>query len=546
MTTVREAVWDLVRRHNVTSVFGNPGSTELSMLDRFPPDLRYVLGLQEAVVVGMADGHAQATGTIAMVNVHTSAGLGNAMGAIVNAAANRTPMVVTAGQQVRAMMTLEALLTNVDATVLPRPAVKWAYEPPRAQDVPHALARAFHLAASPPCGPVFVSLPMDDLEMDLGDATGSGSAAEAAAAVIDRRVAARATVPADELAALARRIDAAASPVLVLGGEVDRSGAFAAAIELADKAGLPVWAAPLESGTCFPQTHPRFQGFLQPAIGLLAQQLSGHDLIVVAGAPVFRYYPYIPGPYLPPGAALAHITSDPDEASRAPVGDALVGDVGHALTTLADLVKEAERTVPQRPGPHVLAETGSGAGTGAGQGMAPERVFATMARVLPEHTLWVNESPSNTLIFQDQVRLTAPGSFLFCQGGGLGFGLPAAVGAQLGRPDRRVVAVMGDGSMQYAIPALWTAAAYDVPVTVVVLTNHEYAILKLFGRLENVSGIPGLDIDGIDIRAIATGYGVPAHLVSSPAELADLLGAETTGPRLLEIPISATTKDLIS
>ncbi|WP_240003128.1 thiamine pyrophosphate-binding protein [Streptomyces cinnamoneus] len=150
MTTVRAATRELLRSRGATTVFGNPGSTELPFLQDFPEDFRYVLGLQEAVVVGMADGYAQATGTTALVNLHTAPGVGNAMGAIVTAAANHTPMVVTAGQQVRAMMTMEALLTNVDATVLPRPAVKWAYEPPRPQDVPAALARAFHIAESAP------------------------------------------------------------------------------------------------------------------------------------------------------------------------------------------------------------------------------------------------------------------------------------------------------------------------------------------------------------------------------------------------------------
>src|SRR6266480_7697703 len=170
MATVREAVFELLRDRRMTTIFGNPGSTELPMLAEFPEDFRYVLGLQEAVAVGMADGFSQASGRPALVNLHTAPGVGNGMGAIFNAQANKTPLVVTAGQQARSLMTLQANLTNRDAVRMPHPLVKWSYEPPRAEDVPHAIARAVHLASLPPRGPVFVSIPMDDwgAEVDEG------------------------------------------------------------------------------------------------------------------------------------------------------------------------------------------------------------------------------------------------------------------------------------------------------------------------------------------------------------------------------------------
>jgi benzoylformate decarboxylase len=166
MTTVRDASYELLRAHGLTTVFGNPGSTELPFLSGFPADFRYVLGLQEAIVVGMADGYAQASGRPALVNLHTAPGVGNAMGALFNARENKSPLVVTAGQQVRAMMTIEALLTNRDATTMPRPVTKWNYEPPRPQDVPHALSRGLLLAGSAPAGPVYLSLPLDDWDHD--------------------------------------------------------------------------------------------------------------------------------------------------------------------------------------------------------------------------------------------------------------------------------------------------------------------------------------------------------------------------------------------
>src|ERR671936_2569497 len=173
MPTVREAAFELFRRKGMTTMFGNPGSTELPMLAEFPDDFIYVLGLQEAVVVGMADGFAQASGKPTVVNLHTAPGVGNAMGAIFNAQANKAPLVLTAGNQVRAVMTMQANLTNRDAIRMPHPLVKWSYEPPRAEDVPHAIARAIHAASLPPRGPAFVSIPMDDWVAEVdADAVG--------------------------------------------------------------------------------------------------------------------------------------------------------------------------------------------------------------------------------------------------------------------------------------------------------------------------------------------------------------------------------------
>ena len=187
MPTVRDAAFELFREHAMTTIFGNPGSTELPMLADFPEDFRYVLGLQEAVAVGMADGYAQASGRPAHVNLHTAPGVGNAMGAIFNAQANKSPLLVTAGQQVRAQVTMQANLTNRDATRMPHPLVKWSFEPPRAQDVPLALAHGIHLAGLPPRGPVFVSLPMDDWGAEA-EAAGGGPRA-AARSVSGRAVA---------------------------------------------------------------------------------------------------------------------------------------------------------------------------------------------------------------------------------------------------------------------------------------------------------------------------------------------------------------------
>src|SRR5213082_4318977 len=221
MATVREAVFDMLRERGMTTVFGNPGSTELPMLTGYPEDFRYVLGLQEIVAVGMADGFAQASGRPAHVNLHTAPGVGNGMGAIFNAQANKAPLLVTAGQQSRSLMTLQANLTNRDAARMPHPLVKWSYEPPRAQDVPHALARATHLAALPPRGPVFVSIPMDDWRAEVDD--------EAVAHQTTRTVTGRTVADPAVVRELAGRLNGASSPVLVVGPDVDASGGWDAA-----------------------------------------------------------------------------------------------------------------------------------------------------------------------------------------------------------------------------------------------------------------------------------------------------------------------------
>jgi len=234
MPTVKDAAFDLFRAHGMTTMFGNPGSTELPMLADFPADFRYVLGLQEAVVVGMADGFALASGKTTVVNLHTAPGVGNAMGAIFNAQANHSPLLITAGQQARAQITLQANLTNRDATRMPHPLVKWSYEPPRAEDVPLALAHGAHLASLPPRGPVFVSLPMDDwyAEVDEGDA----------AAAIARQVSGRAVADPEAVRGLAERLEKASNPVLIAGPDIDGSGAWDLGVALAERQHLPVWA----------------------------------------------------------------------------------------------------------------------------------------------------------------------------------------------------------------------------------------------------------------------------------------------------------------
>jgi len=526
LASVREASFELFRARGMTTVFGNPGSTELPMLKEFPEDFTYVLGLQEAVVVGMADGYAQASGGPALVNLHTAPGVGNAMGAIFNAQANHSPLVITAGNQARSLITLQANLTNRDATRMPHPLVKWSYEPARAADVPLALARATHLAALAPRGPTFVSIPFDDWDAEVDDGD--------AAAAVARRTSGRAAPDPEAVAELARRLESATNPVMVAGPDIDASGAWEIAVALAERQRLPVFATPAPGGgrLGFPEGHPNFRGVLPPAIGPLSETLVGHDLILVVGSSVFPYYPNIAGPLLPEGATLVEITSDPDEAARAPMGEAIVADVRLALERLVELVGESSRDpgepLPDAvPGPEQDPITGTAA-------------MHALGAAFPADGIVVLESPSSTLALRNQLRISKPGSYYFGAGGGLGFGLAAAVGVQLAQPDRPVVCVVGEGSVQYAVTAFWSAVAYGAPVTFLVLRNSEYAILKWFAEIEGVTGAPGLDLPALDTAAVASGYGVSARRVEDAAELREALGEAIASerPELVEVGVA--------
>ncbi|MGI5215763.1 benzoylformate decarboxylase [Plantactinospora sp. CA-290183] len=533
MTTVHEATYDLLRSLGMTTMFGNPGSTEEPFLKNFPADFRYVLALQEASAVAMADGYAQVTGKPVHVNLHTAPGTGNGMGSLVTAWHNRTPLIVTAGQQTRTMNLYEPMLTNVRATRLPEPYVKWSHEPMRAQDVPDAFMRAYATAVQPPAGPVYLSLPLDDWDQP----------AEGTAVV--RRVSTRVAPDPEGLDRFAEILAGSRNPALVIGSAVDRSDAWPAAIALAERLRAPVWQPPFSDRVGFPQDHPQFQGLLPPAIGPLAKKLTGYDTVLVIGASVFRYYPYIPGEqgFLPAGTRLLHVTEDPDEAARAPVGDSLLGDVGLACAALTDRLPSTDRPAPPTQAAVPRSEPGIP--------LSPEALFGILARLWPQDGILVPETPSNLRILHRQLTIRRPASYFKMASGGLGFALPAAVGIALAQRDtgqrRPVVAVIGDGSFQYSPQALWTAAQQRVPVVFVVPVNEEYAVLKSFAELEETPGVPGLDLPGLDIPGIARGYGCAAHRIASADEFGDAfraaLGAE--GPTVLAVPITRDVPTLL-
>lgn len=532
MATVRETTYDLLRAWGLTTVFGNPGSNELPFLDGFPDDFRYVLGLHEGAVLAMADGFAQATGRPALVNVHSAAGLGNAMGNLANARASNTPLVVTAGQQARPMIGLGSVLAEPELTRVPEPQVKRSFEPARAQDVPRTLSQAFHLAALPPSGPVFVSLPLDDWDQPVGT--------EEVALLAGRRVRAAGAATPGQIREIAERLRRADAPVLVVGPEADDELGFPLVVALAERLQAPVWTAPTPPRCPFPTRHPLWQGVLPPSIAGVSEHLAGHDLVLALGAPVFRYHAYRPGAWLPPGAELVAVGSDPDAAARPAFGDAVVGD---CAAVAEQLLAEVDEAATPWPG---AARRTQAPPTPDRAPFAADALFAELARSLPEDVRLVNESTANTTQFWEQVDLRGPRSLFFPAAGGLGFGLPAAVGVALADPTRPVVAVLGDGALQYGVTGLWTAVQHRLPVTFLVLCNGGYGALRGFVDQLGVAGAPGLELPGIDAVRIAEGYGMSARRVDTGHELAAALKATAAdaGPRLVEVPIVAETRPL--
>lgn len=520
--TVRDAVYDLMRRFGMTSVFGNPGSTELPMFRDFPSDFRYVLGLQEAVVVGMADGYAQATRNASLVNLHSAVGVGNAMGNIFTAYKNRTPIVITAGQQTRSILPFDPFLSSSHATELPKPYVKWSIEPARAQDVPLAFARARYIAMMPPRGPVLVSVPADDWDQP--------------SELVPRRVVSTGLRPEPRLIELiGSALDRSERPTIVVGAAVDRDGAWDEVVRLAETQNARVWAAPMSGRCSFPEDHPLFAGFLPAMREKIVELLHGHDLILVIGAPAFTYHVEGHGPHVPEGGTLCQLIDDPMTAAWTPVGLAAVGSIRLSILDLLDrpVGKPRIRAAAREPRPR----------TEPSQPMAVAYVLQTLHEVRDPKSIIVEEAPSARPVIQNYLPINRSEGFFTMDSGGLGYAMPAAVGVALAKSGERIIAVIGDGSSMYSIQALWSAAQWKLPVTFIILNNGRYAALQDFAPVFGFAPtdrVQGTELHGIDFVALAEGQGCKAWRVADPSELQGTLSRALSSPlpTLVEVEVA--------
>ena len=523
--TVRDAVIDFMRRVGMTSVFGNPGSTELPMFRDFPADFRYVLGLQEAVVVGMADGYAQATRNAALVNLHSAAGVGNAMGNIFTAFKNRTPLVITAGQQARSILPFDPFLFSAQATELPKPYVKWSVEPARAADVPLAIARAYYLAMMPPRGPVLVSIPADDWD-------------QPAELLQTRSVSTELRAEPKLLEQIGATLNASRRPAFVVGAAVDRDNAWDAVVQLAERHQARVFAAPMSGRCSFPEDHPLFAGFLPAMREKIVALLDGHDCIFAIGAPAFTYHVEGNGPHLPPGAHLCQLTDDPSTAAWTPAGTAVVGSIRlSVLDLLTQALPPARALPPTRPTPPRAQ---------AGAPLSVAYVMQTLHELRKPSDIIVEEAPSARSIMQTHLPITQSEGFFTMDSGGLGYGMPAALGVALAKPQARIIGIFGDGSSMYSIQSLWSAAQLQLPITFLILNNGRYAALQDFAPVFGFAAddpVQGTDLPALDFVGLAQAQGCSAMRVSDAAALRDALQLALTRkdaqrPMLIEIEVA--------
>ncbi|ATL32503.1 thiamine pyrophosphate-binding protein [Streptomyces formicae] len=521
--TGAELVLRVLRDEGVRHVFGNPGTTELPLIQRLASqrDIQYVLALQEASAVAMADGHARVTGRPAFVNLHAAAGLGNGMGALTNAAAARVPLVVTAGQQDLRHLIHEPVLAG-DLTGLARATVKWSHEVSTRTELGTALHQAFRIAQAPPAGPVFLSLPMNLLD-EVGPPPPRRTTIRYAAAA-----------PVGDLAKLLNetpRDDIA----LVFGDELARL-APAEGLALAERLGTPVWGTGWPATNPFPTRHPLWRGYLPTHVPGIREALAPYRLVVIAGAQPFSlYYPYAPGPLLSDRTQVAQITEDPSAPGRdTPVDMALHGQLRPTLRELLDsLPSEGEAGYasqdPSRHGPELPA-------------LDLPSLARVLAATLPDGAIVCDEAPQAARHIRAALDLRRANQYQWVAGG-LGWAMPAAVGVSLARDRAAVLCTVGDGAAMYCPQALWTAARLELPIGFVVANNREYRVLKDNWRQRDPRPPRhlGMDLDrpAVDFVALSHSMGVPAGRAGSTGELTETLtdGYRTGRPFLVQVDL---------
>jgi benzoylformate decarboxylase len=526
---VRDAAFDLFRRRGLTTLFANPGSTEISFLAGMPDDMDFVLALHEGSVMALATGWSIGRGVPGLAVLHTTAGLGNAVGGIATARVNRTPVVVVVGQQDRRHLGFEPFLAGRLAGLAGEYPVR-VEQPARAQDVPDALERAFHAAESAR-GPALVIVPMDDWDEAADDrepAAVSGPVLRTAAATPEA------------VGVLAEFLTAAGSPALVVGAGADDRETWSALVDLAERLGSPVFQESFGARAGFPQDHPLFAGLLPADRAGLRQTLAPHDGVLVVGAPAFRQLSYAPGRLTEPGTSVVVLTDDPEEAHHSAAVTAVIAPLAATCRALAD-------ALPRRDGPRTSAPrpTAEPVRPGTGEPLHARHVLAALAERLPRDAVVVEEAPADRPAINELLPAREPLGYLAAAMGGLGFALPGAVGLRMAQPQRPVVAVVGDGAAVYNISALWTAAHYRVGALFVVLSNGGYAVMDILAERQGTSG-PWPGFPEVEIAAVARGFGCPAWRISTLAELLASLDEvvptldRRDEPLVLDVEVTAT------
>lgn len=542
----RSAFLALLKDEGVTHLFGNPGTTELPIMYALEdhPELTYVMAMQESVVVSIADGFSRASGQLVAANVHVAPGLGNAMGALYNAKFTGTPMILTAGQQEQGHGLMEPLLYD-PLVRMAEPLVKWAVEVTRLEDLPRIVRRAAKIARTAPTGPVFISLPGDILnaeaDLDLGATT-----------VVDSR-----TRPSDDaLRALAERMLQAQKPVMIVGDELVKSDALEQAAAFAQTLGCPVYQQTVPYGAHFLSEHPCFMGALTRHQPQVRDILAAHDLLIVFGADPLRMSVYSEVEPLPSHMPMVQVgLVDADLGKNFAAEIALKADVREtfeALTPMlsdlggADLVARSAQRMAALAQDNWTTRRAALVKTLSARAeqtpIDPDWLLLKTIEALPENAIFVEECLTAARHIPALLPYRDRFGFSGLASGGIGWGLPGAVGSSLANPHRPVVCFVGDGSAMYSIQALWTAAHHHLNVNVVLINNGGYRIIKQrLLAFHNSRHFVGMDFNdpAIDFSALAASMGLESLRISDPSQLAATLQSAFSRPgtKLIEVMV---------
>jgi benzoylformate decarboxylase len=552
----KRAFLDLLKQEGVEVMFGNPGTTELPLMDAFATEneLRYMLGLQEATVMAMADGYAQASGKLGVVNLHVAPGLGNAMGMLYDAQKAGTPILVTAGQHEQSFNTTEPILW-ADLPTIARPLVKWAAEVHRLEDLPRLVHRAVKTALAPPTGPVFLSLPGDilraDADIDL---------------LAPTRVAPRLRGDRDAVDAAAKILASAESPLIMAGDAVAQSRAHAELVELAELLGAPVYMEFVPNTASFPSSHPLFRGSMVRLAPEVRKILDQHDVLFSVGADLFTLSLPSPIDPMPRDITLIHLDVDAWELGKnyAPAV-AILADPKGTLPDITAAVRDGMTSGARARARERLAATSKAiaaerealkAKARALAGAAPVQPLALLhgiAETLPEDAIVVEEAISSAPGIRQLIRSNDPQSYFGLRGGGIGWGLPATMGVKVALPERPVVGLIGDGSAMYTCQGLWTAAHYQIDAVFVILNNTSYRILKqrlhaMRGLAEQADSYVGMELidPKIDFVGLARSLGIKAERARTVHDATDLLktALNDDGATLIDVELDRAFKPM--
>lgn len=546
----RSAFLQLLIDEGVTHLFGNPGTTELPIMEVISkfPQLRYVLGLQESVVLAMADGYSRATGKLSAVNLHCTPGLGHAMGALYTAKFSGSPVIVTAGQYEIGHGLTEPLLYE-PLVPIAAPLVKWAVEVERIEDLPRIVHRAAKIALTPPTGPVFISLPGsildDEAEIDLG---------------VPSRIE-RSMRPADGvIAGLAARILQAQRPVILAGKELADHHAFAEAARFAELIGAAVYLGTVQFNARFPSDHALNLGDIGRNQERVRAALSEYDLLICLGGDLLRMSPYSPTEPLPDTLPVLHISENDWELGKNyPTETAICANVRETLRALLPAIEGAQSSADKAAAAERCAAVGKKnwsvkraqqmAALEAKKDQVPiwtEYLMARISETIPANAIVVEEAISSSGGLAKVLHTNDANSFYGLSSGGLGFGLPGAVGISLAHPGRPVVAVIGDGSAMYSIQGLWTAAHLKLGITYIIVNNRSYRIIKdRLVALRKTDAFVAMDLKDpeIDYVKLAESLGLRTARVIEPGDIDATIKrmmADTstgTGPCLVDVQV---------